>query len=108
MISGVNIEWDEQKPYKPIFNYIIMEINIIKEENYLLGVEIGNLTIAELLRAYINKESGVEMAAWKREHPTKKPILKVQGKNPKKLIEKAISAVEKDLDKIEKDFKSMK
>ncbi|MDP6426336.1 MAG: hypothetical protein QF443_05045, partial [Dehalococcoidia bacterium] len=46
------------------------------------------ITIIELLRVYLNKDSSVNFAAWKREHPTKNPILlvKTSGKTAKKAI----------------------
>lgn len=84
-----------------------MEMKILKEEKNLIEVEIGNLTVVELLRVYCNKE-GAKVAAWKREHPTKNPILHVEGENPSKIIQKAISAVQKDLDKYSDEFKKMK
>ena len=67
-----------------------------------------NLTLAEILRVYLNKDSDVKFAAWKREHPTKKPILSVKAKNPKKAIKDAAALIIKDLDKIEKDFSKLK
>lgn len=87
-----------------------MEINVLKSSKDEIEMQIENLTIAELLRVYLDKDSSVSFVAWKREHPTEKPILKVstKGKSVKKAISDAISAIEKDLDKIEKDFKIMK
>ncbi len=87
-----------------------MEINILKSSKNELEAEIENLTIAEILRVYLNKDSAVTFAAWKREHPTKKPILKVEtkGKTAKKAIDDAISTITKDLDKFESDFKKLK
>ena len=87
-----------------------MEIKIIKEEKNLIEVEIENLTIAEILRVYLNKDSGVEFAAWRREHPTKSPVLKVEtkGKSAKKAVNDAVAFIEKDLDKILVDFKKLK
>ena len=82
-------------------------MNSSKDE---MELEIDNLTLVEILRVYLNKDSGVSFAAWKREHPTVSPILKVQtkGKTAKKAIHDAVSAIVKDLDKIEVDFKKMK
>jgi len=62
------------------------------------------------LRVYLNKDSAVTFAAWKREHPTERPTLsvKTKGKTAKKAIGDAISAVEKDLDKTLKDFEKLK
>ena len=68
------------------------------------------MTIAEILKVYLNKDSSVTFAAWKREHPTKKPILlvKTKGKNPKKAINDAVNLITKDLDNFENDFKKLK
>lgn len=85
-------------------------MNILNESKEELEVEIGSLTMVEILRIYLNKDSSVTFAAWKREHPTKKPILavKTKGKTPKKAINDAITAITKDLDGIEADFKKLK
>jgi DNA-directed RNA polymerase subunit L len=87
-----------------------MEMNILKDSKEELEAEIGSLTMVEILRVYLNKDSSVTFAAWKREHPTKKPILavKTKGKTPKKAIADAIAAIVKDLDGIEADFKKLK
>jgi DNA-directed RNA polymerase subunit L len=87
-----------------------MEMNILRDSKEELEVEIGSLTMVEILRVYLNKDSSVTFAAWKREHPTKKPILlvKTKGKTPKKAINDAIDLITKDLDAIETDFKKLK
>jgi DNA-directed RNA polymerase subunit L len=87
-----------------------MEINILKNSKEELELELESLTIAEILRVYLNKDSAVTFTAWKREHPTKKPILivKTKGKSAKKAIDDAVSLVTKDLDKLEADFKKLK
>lgn len=85
-----------------------MEIKILKDEKDNLEVQIASLTLAEILKVYLNKDASVDFAAWKREHPTKSPILSISGKNPKKSLKEAISAIEKDLDKLEKEFEKMK
>jgi|TARA_B100001971_G_C18161595_1_gene521692 DNA-directed RNA polymerase subunit L len=87
-----------------------MEINILKNSKDEVEVELENLTIAEILKVYLNKDSSVTFAAWKREHPTKKPILlvKTKGKNPKKAINDAVNLITKDLDNFENDFKKLK
>ncbi len=87
-----------------------MEINILKSSKDEIELEIENLTIAEILRVYLNKDSAVTFAAWKREHPTKKPILlvKTKGKTAKKAIDDAVSLITKNLDKLEADFKKLK
>ena len=87
-----------------------MEIKILKSSKDEIEVEVNSLTLVELLRVYLNKDSSVSFAAWKREHPTKNPVIliKTKGKTAKKAINDAVSAVEKDLDKLLDDFKKIK
>ncbi len=87
-----------------------MEVKILKEDRNEIEVQVGNLTIAEILRVYLNKDSAVEFAAWKRVHPTENPILKVKtdGKTAKKAITDAVNSLNKDLDKILNDFSKLK
>jgi|TARA_Y100000034_G_scaffold121925_1_gene166755 DNA-directed RNA polymerase subunit L len=87
-----------------------MEVNIIKSLKDEIHVELDDLTIAETLKVYLNKDSSVLLATWKRDHPTKNPVLvvKTKGKSPKKAISDAVSLVTKELDKIESDFKKLK
>jgi len=65
------------------------------------------LTIAEVLRVYLNK-GDAKLAAWKRDHPTKNPVLHIEGNNPKKLLKIAISNIEKETDKALDEFKKLK
>ena len=87
-----------------------MNIKILNSDKNSVDVEIDNLTVVEILRVYLNKESSIKLAAWKQEHPSKNPILHVETAfgDPKKLIKSAISAVEKDLKKYLDEFKKMK
>lgn len=87
-----------------------MDINILNNSKEEIEVEIGSITLVELLRVYLNQDSGVIFAAWKREHYTKNPVLKVKtkGKTAKKAINDAINSVTKELDKLEADFKKLK
>ncbi len=87
-----------------------MEMNVLKDSKEEIEVEMESLTLVEILRVYLNKDSAVTFAAWKREHPTKKPILavKTKGKSAKKALGDAVDAITKDLDKIEDDFKKLK
>ncbi len=84
-----------------------MEIKILKDEKSELDVEISSLKIVEVLRVYLNKE-GAKLAVWKRDHPTKNPILHIEGDNPKKLLKKAIASLEKEIDTAVTDFKKLK
>ncbi|MDD5700086.1 MAG: RpoL/Rpb11 RNA polymerase subunit family protein [Candidatus Nanoarchaeia archaeon] len=87
-----------------------MEVNVLKSSKDEMEVELDSITMVEILRVYLNKDSSVTFAAWRREHPTKKPALlvKTKGKTAKKAIEDAVSEIEKDLEKFESDFKKMK
>ena len=84
-----------------------MEVKILKDEKNELDIEVGSLTIAEVLRVYLNKE-GAKLAAWKRDHPTENPIVHIEGDNPKKILKSAIATLEKEIDKTVEDFKKLK
>jgi DNA-directed RNA polymerase subunit L len=87
-----------------------MEINFLKEEKESIEFEIDSVTLAEILRVYLNQDSAVSFAAWKREHPTKKPVVKVEtkGKAAKKAVSDAVNVITKELDTLESDFKKLK
>ena len=87
-----------------------MELEILKSSKDEIEVRLGNMTLVEILRVYLNKDPAVSFSAWKREHPSEKPILKVttKGKSAKKAISDAVASIVKDLDKIEADFKKLK
>lgn len=87
-----------------------MEIDILESSKNEIKIKLENVTLAEILRVYLNKDSSVTFAAWKREHPTEKPTLlvKTKGKTAKKAIAEAINFVTKELDKIEEGFKKLK
>jgi len=84
-----------------------MEVKVVKDEKDNLLVEMDNQTVAELLRVYLNEDDAVSLVAWKREHPDKPVIfeLRTKGKVAKKVLADAVSAVEKDTDKILEEFK---
>ncbi len=84
-----------------------MEVKILKDEKNELDIEVGSLTIAEVLRVYLNKE-GAKLAAWKRDHPTENPTLHIEGDNPKKILKNAIATLEKEIDQTVEDFKKLK
>jgi len=87
-----------------------MEVNFLKDEKNEAEIELDNLTIAELIRAYLAKDSDVNFVAWRREHPTKNPVLKIKtkGKTVRKAISDAISIIEKQADKLVSDLKTSK
>ena len=83
-----------------------MQIKILKQEKEELEIEIDNLTIAELLRNELWNEE-VEVSAWKREHPTKNPVLiiRTKGKDAKKVLLDAIEKIQEKNQEILKEFK---
>ncbi len=77
-----------------------MEIEIIRQEKNEVELKIDNITIAEILRVYLNKQ-GIDFAAWRREHPSKPIIMLIKStKNVNKEVSEAIEAIKKDLSKI--------
>ena len=83
-----------------------MQIKILKQEKEELEIELDNLTIAELLRNELWNEE-VEVSAWKREHPTKNPVLiiRTKGKDAKKVLLDAIEKIQAKNQEILKEFK---
>ena len=80
-----------------------MNVEIISDESDVLEFRIDNLTIAEILRVYLNN-NGVKFVAWRRDHLTKPVIFRVEssGKNVRKVISEAISSINKDLSALSK------
>lgn len=78
-----------------------MEIEILKEDKNDIELKINNLTVAEVLRVYLNKQ-GIEFAAWKREHPSKPAVFKIKssGKSVKKAIAEAVEEINGDCEKV--------
>ena len=87
-----------------------MEFKYIKKEKNEVEIETDNLTIVELLRVYLAEDDAVSFVAWRREHPTKNPILKIKtnGKSAEKALEDAREKIEKELDKLVAGFKKSK
>jgi DNA-directed RNA polymerase subunit L len=87
-----------------------MEIKVLKVEKNEMEFEIESLTLAEILRVYLNKDSNVTFAAWKREHHTMNPVVKVKtsSKAPKAIVDVAVKKIISDLEGIEKEFKKLK
>ncbi len=84
-----------------------MKINIIKAEKDYIEIELDNLTVAELLRAELWNEKGISLAVWKREHPTKNPVLIVKGKNVKDLLLKTIERIQTEIKQLIKEAKKL-
>ena len=79
-----------------------MKVIILKDEKNELEIGLDNLTVAEILRVYLNKDSSVEFAAWRRDHSDKPIVLRVEtkGKTAKKAISDAVSQIEKESNKL--------
>ena len=84
-----------------------MKIQVLKDEKDEIEVEMDNLTIAEILRVYLHKDKDVEFAAWKREHPSKPAVLRVEtkGKTAKKAIADAVALIQKESEQLVKEVK---
>lgn len=87
-----------------------MELKFLKTEKNEVEVEFADLTIVEILRSYLSKDSSVTFVAWKRMHPTENPILKLEtkDKDAKSVMTDAVKAIVSDLDEISKEFKALK
>jgi len=87
-----------------------MKFEYIKDEKNEAEIEIDNLTIAEILRVYLDNDDAVSFVAWKKEHPSKNPILtiKSKGKTVKKALQDAVSQIDKDSNSVVSKFKKAK
>lgn len=74
-----------------------MNIQVLRSEKNEAELIIDNITVAEILRVYLNKE-GADFAAWRREHPSKPAHLKIISKDNSvaKAVGDSISAVKKE------------
>lgn len=99
-----------KKLFKPTFSYKPMKITYLKDEKNEAEIEMDNLTIAEVLRVYLSEDENVSFVAWKREHPTKNPLLKVKtsGKTVRKAVSDAVARIEKEADKLVEEVKKSK
>jgi DNA-directed RNA polymerase subunit L len=77
-----------------------MNVEVLKADKNDTEVTIDNITIAEILRVYLY-DNGADFAGWRREHPSKPAVFKIQaGKGVKKAVADAVSAIKKDCDKV--------
>ncbi len=98
------------KFYKYTLSPQEMQIQYLKQEKNEIELELGSVTMAELLRSYLQEDDSVVLAAWRRDHPTKDPLLKIKTKEKtaKKALHDAVARIEKELDKLESSFKKAK
>lgn len=73
----------------------------MKSDKHDMEINIDNLTIAEILKVYLY-DAGADFAAWRREHPSKPIIFKIQSsdKTVKKAVSDSIAMIKKDCSKI--------
>ena len=85
-----------------------METEIIKSDKNDFELKLDDLTVAELLRVYLNKIQGVDFVALKNDNISKSSLLKVNtsGKNSKKAFGEAIALIRKDSEKLLKVLKN--
>ena len=76
-----------------------MNLEVTKEGKNELEFSIDNLTVAEILRVYLN-DAGIDFAAWKREHPFKPLNFRIESSNVGKAVKDAVEAIKEDLDKL--------
>jgi len=78
-----------------------MDIEVVSHEKDDMELKIDNPTVAELMRVYLN-ENGVKFAAWRREHPSRPVIMRIQTSSGtvKKAVSEAVAAAQKDLDEL--------
>ena len=74
-----------------------MIVKVLKHDKNHLEIELSNLTVAELVRNELWEDSSVSVAAWKKEHPTKNPVLviKTDGKSGQKALTDCLERIEK-------------
>jgi DNA-directed RNA polymerase subunit L len=84
-----------------------MEVSVLKKEKNHVEVEMGSLTLAELIRDMLWQDKATTLAAWKREHPSKKPllILKTEGKDAMKVLMDTIDKIQKINEEMISEFK---
>ncbi len=78
--------------------HLNMNIEIVKEDKNEIELKIDNVTVAEIVRVYLN-EQGVEFAAWRREHPSRPVLMKIKNSgNIRKIVGDAVNAAKKECD----------
>ncbi len=87
-----------------------MDYKIIKEEKNVLEVELDNLTVAEIIRKELWNDASVKVSAWKKEHPTKNPVLVIftEGKTAKKALQDAVARIRKISNSLLSESKKLK
>lgn len=83
-----------------------MNIEITSQSKNEADFKLDNVTVAEVLRAYL-ADNGASFAAWKREHPSKPLTMKIQSSEGTvaKAVSQAVQAIKKDCDSLVSNLK---
>jgi DNA-directed RNA polymerase subunit L len=82
-----------------------MNIEVVTRDKALVELNLDNATAAEILRVYLVAQ-GADFAAWRREHPSKPVMLRIESeKGVGKAVSAAVSALKKDLDALRSGLK---
>ena len=85
-----------------------MKIEVLENEKETLKIEVhDNTTLINVINENLWKKKGIDMAAFKVDHPyLSKPILIVKSKNPKKALLDATEQVIDDVKDLRKKFQA--
>ncbi|MFA4819848.1 MAG: RpoL/Rpb11 RNA polymerase subunit family protein [Candidatus Aenigmatarchaeota archaeon] len=85
-----------------------MKIEVLENEKDTLKIEIhANTTLVSLINENLWQQKGIDMAAFKTDHPyLSKPILIVKSKNPKKALLDATEQVIDDVKDLRKKLQT--
>ena len=72
-----------------------MNIEIVKEDKSEIELKMDNVTVAEILRIYLN-ENGADFAVWRREHPSKPVLMKIKAGNVRKVFSDSVAQLKKE------------
>lgn len=77
-----------------------MNIEVVENSKSHFDVMVDSVTIAEILRVYLS-ENGSSFVAWRREHPSKPVVFRIEDSSGvSKVVKSAISTIKKDCDKL--------
>ncbi|MFQ5405707.1 MAG: RpoL/Rpb11 RNA polymerase subunit family protein [Candidatus Micrarchaeia archaeon] len=88
-----------------------MNVETLKDEEGFLEVKLSgeDLGVASLVVERLLHNKSVAFAGAKLDHPIKgNPVITVKAKNAKKELQKAVSEVAKDMDKLQKELEKAK
>ncbi len=88
-----------------------MKLEVINNENNVLEfyMECERHSIPSLLKEKLIGKTGVDFVAYKLDHPIEnKSRFILKGKNPKKLLETAVSELQEEIKDFKKNFEKIK